>query len=177
PRTQRRQRDRPRVRAQEVQGVDVVVVAPRRASRGQRCPPVETGRGRAARVPGQEVSDGLPAPYRVALLDGGPYRLVGRPQTVGVVDGQHRTAGDVSRERHRAVGGGADGVQRVGGEVHPAVPGAPALRRRIVGGDDPDRNVEWSTEIVTRGPGGRGHGRDDGEAGDGHGDRDRPVGG
>ena len=43
--------------------------------------------------------------------------------------------------------------------------------------DDPDRTVEWSTEIVTRGPGGRGHGRDDGEAGDGHGDRDRPVGG
>src|SRR5699024_3670015 len=97
PGTQRLQRDRTRVRAQEVQGVDVVVVAPRRASRGQPCPPVETGRGRAARVPGQEVSDGLPAPYRVALLDGGPYRLVGRPQTVGVVDGQHRTAGDVSR--------------------------------------------------------------------------------
>jgi hypothetical protein len=108
------------------------------ASRGAARPPVQAGR-RAAAVPGLEDAEHRATHDGGAGPDGRRHRLVGRPQSVGVLDGHDPAAGEPPREHDHTQAGGehrgaGDGLQ-VDSPVPRAVPVRGLLERSDHGRD------------------------------------------
>lgn len=118
---QREQSDRPKT--EQRQRVQVL--------RPPAQPPVQAGDGRAARVAYKQGADRRSGGHPGAGGQPGSHGFVGRPQPVGVPDGDHRTPGHRAGEEHYAWAGGSDVRARGGGQVDAAVTGQPRLRWRI----------------------------------------------
>jgi hypothetical protein len=95
--------------------------------------PVQAGRnaGRAAGMPGEKRGDQLTGDDRLPGTYRRADRLVGGPETVGVIDADHSDAGDVSRERDRPGTGRDDLLSGRTGQIHTAMTGKPRPRRRV----------------------------------------------
>lgn len=71
------------------------------------------------------------ATHRLTFAHRRPDRLVGGDQVVGVPDRDDRTSGDLPGEPDTPVTGGAHRRAGCRREIHPAMPGKPALLRRV----------------------------------------------
>ena len=114
---------------QQPQRVDVIGARSRSPHRS----PVQTGRGRTARVPGQQFADRRPGAHQLPDSHARLHRLVAGVQTTRMGQRHQLPAGQRAGVHHRPCAGGVHRLARLASQVHTAVAAVPVRRRGVEG--------------------------------------------